>query len=185
VTEFREHNQLDQRYRDMMRKRILNLRFKYLLSGILMVAACSPVTQELDPTPLNSNESQASIESLVTTIPTTSDANIEETNMSKPLHSGDEIPTEAEALVELAKQRLVAKYGFILDEIALLSVTPRVWPDSSLGCPRNDQAYAQIITPGFQILFQHGVTVYTFHTDLSEQVILCQERPPDDIFIQP
>ena len=96
-----------------------------------------------------------------------------------------EIPTGAETLVELAKQRLSSKFGFELDEIHLFSITPIEWPDASLGCPQPGIDYAQVITSGYQIIIRVRLSIYTFHTDTQDQVVFCQEQLPDNIFIEP
>ena len=103
----------------------------------------------------------------------------------EPVLSGDGLPEGAAPLVELARARLASKYGFKPDQIRLLSATPIEWPDAGLGCPREGAVYAQVVTPGFVILLQHGLTAYSFHTDRADQAILCQVSPPDNIFIEP
>jgi hypothetical protein len=36
----------------------------------------------------------------------------------------------------------------------VINSVPRDFPDASLGCPQPDMAYAQVITPGFQVLVE-------------------------------
>jgi hypothetical protein len=170
---------------DIMRKILINLRIYSLLLGILMIAACGPGASDPIQTPIESNIPSASTSIPAGETPTAIDTENEAEIMPKPLFNKTELPFAAEALVDLAKQRLVSKYGMHIDKIMLLSVTPMDWPDASLGCPREGMDYAEVSTPGYQILLQYGITVYTFHTDTTEHVVLCQERPPDNIFIEP
>lgn len=50
------------------------------------------------------------------------------------------------------------------------------WPDASLGCPQPGMMYAQVITPGYKIVFEVGGFDYTYHTDLHGHVVLCEEN---------
>jgi hypothetical protein len=108
-----------------------------------------------------------------------------ENETQEPSLSSADLPDGAAPLVDLARERLASKYGFDPGQTSLLSVTPMDWPDASLGCPRDGASYAEVVTPGFVILLQHGVTVYSFHTDTADEAILCQVSPPDNIFIEP
>ena len=39
------------------------------------------------------------------------------------------------------------------------------WSDASLGCPREGYAYAQVITPGYKLVFDLAGTSYAVHTN--------------------
>lgn len=54
-------------------------------------------------------------------------------------------------------------------EITVVSVEYTEWPDSSLGNPQPDMAYAQVITPGFKMLLEVSGQQYEYHTDLFGQ----------------
>ena len=50
------------------------------------------------------------------------------------------------------------------------------WNDASLGCPEPDVMYAQVITPGFRLGFDHEGTRYQVHTNLdASNAVLCEE----------
>jgi hypothetical protein len=38
--------------------------------------------------------------------------------------------------------------------------------------------YLQVLTPGFHISLEAGSMAYSYHTDTTSQIILCNERPP-------
>ena len=59
------------------------------------------------------------------------------------------------------------------------------WPDASLGCPQTGFVYDQVLTPGFQILFEAGGQSYSYHTDDTSRVIVCRIHPVDEIFLTP
>ena len=73
--------------------------------------------------------------------------------------------------------------------IAFLNLTPQLWPDSSLGCPQPDQAYSQVITPGYLITFRVDEATYEVHSDENQYFVVClnssdgvaSPTPPDPI----
>jgi hypothetical protein len=48
-------------------------------------------------------------------------------------------------------------------DVEVLSITPIEWRDSSLGCPRPDFLYMQVITPGHLAVLRHAGTTYQVH----------------------
>jgi hypothetical protein len=87
--------------------------------------------------------------------------------------------------VNQAVDNLTSRFGVPKAEITVLSVEAVEWPDTSLGCPLPGKVYAQVITPGFQILLQAEKVLHVYHTDEADRVVLCQSRPPDDIYPTP
>lgn len=91
----------------------------------------------------------------------------------------------AEKMVTLAKEHLSRKLGIAVEKISLFDVEPVQWPDGSLGCPRSGMIYTQAVTPGFRISLEATGQVFSYHTDSANQVILCEARPPDEIYPTP
>lgn len=114
--------------------------------------------------------------------PTLQYKNNEGDAMSDPTINPD---PNAQKMVQLAKESLARKFKINEDQINLFSVEAMNWPDASLGCPQAEIVYAQVITPGFQILFESIGQSYSYHTDNIDRVILCQIHPPDNIFPTP
>ena len=48
---------------------------------------------------------------------------------------------------------------------ALMTFEPVEWGDASLGCPKPDVMYAQVITPGFLLVFEHESRRHEYHTN--------------------
>jgi hypothetical protein len=92
---------------------------------------------------------------------------------------------QAQKMTQLAKESLSRKFKISEDQIHLSSLEVMTWPDSGLGCPQAGIVYAQVITPGFQILFEAMGQTFSYHTDNTERVILCDVRPPHEIFLPP
>jgi hypothetical protein len=88
----------------------------------------------------------------------------------------DQLPPEAAAMVERVQQdlaqRLSAPPGATT---TLLSAEAVTWPDTSLGCPRPNTGYNQMVTPGFRITLLANGGPYTYHTDLADNYVLCRE----------
>ena len=58
--------------------------------------------------------------------------------------------------------------------LTLSSARPVDWPDASLGCPQEGQVYAQVVTPGFSLVFEVQGQTYEVHTDReATQLVRC------------
>lgn len=86
-----------------------------------------------------------------------------------------EIPAVARPAVEMVIAQASTESGVPADQIEVVQVEPREWPDSSLGCPEAGGFYAQVITPGYLIRVTAGGEEREYHTDATgETVTLCQ-----------
>ena len=96
--------------------------------------------------------------------------------MSQPL------PTPAtsglQTLIEKVKNDLAQRLSVATDHINLIEATSVVWPDSSLGCPQEGMAYAQVLTPGYLMLLGHGENIYEYHTSSSTHMVTCENPSP-------
>lgn len=78
-------------------------------------------------------------------------------------------------LIEKAKEDLVQRSSIPITQINLVEAREVVWPDASLGCPRPEMAYAQVLTPGYLILLKAGDTTFEFHASKrGAQVTYCE-----------
>lgn len=76
-------------------------------------------------------------------------------------------------IIEKAKADLVKQFGVNAKQIRVVETRAVTWTDASLGCPQTDMAYAQVLTPGYWVLLEADGRQYPYHTDQSEQIILC------------
>ena len=61
---------------------------------------------------------------------------------------------------------------------ALLAFDPVEWSDTSLGCPMPGLVYAQVITPGFRLVFDYQGQQNEYHTDEDgSNVVECETVP--------
>jgi hypothetical protein len=88
-----------------------------------------------------------------------------------------EDPTEEE-IIALVKADLAVRKGVDVEEIGHPSVEQVVWGDTSLGCPVESMMYAEVETPGYQILLSIGgpasIEQFDYRTDLVGNFVLCE-----------
>ncbi len=76
--------------------------------------------------------------------------------------------------VMAAVRALADRLGIPAAQIAVAAWEAVDWPDASLGCPEPGMAYAQVITPGYQIMLEARGEIHQVHTDRSGQrVVFC------------
>jgi membrane protease subunit HflC len=55
------------------------------------------------------------------------------------------------------------------------------WPNAAIGCPETDTSYAQVITPGYKMVFEFENETYEVHTSADgTQVARCDDEPEDE-----
>lgn len=82
---------------------------------------------------------------------------------------------ESPPAVQAALADAAAQLGVGASQLHVDQVTPRDWPDSSLGCPRPDEMYSQIVTPGYLIIITSAGKRLEYHSDTQSRVVLCSE----------
>lgn len=88
--------------------------------------------------------------------------------------TGESVPTEMEAA---ARELLVNEEGVDEDALTLISSESVSWSDASLGCPQEGFAYAQVVTPGYKLVFAVGDTSYAVHTNAdASNLIVCNDE---------
>ncbi len=93
-----------------------------------------------------------------------------EMNASTDDFPGSELPVNA-AIADLSE-----KTGTPEDQISIVSIEAKDWPDSSLGCPEEGFMYAQVITPGYLVVLEADGQQYNYHTDeIGKNVVLCEQ----------
>ncbi len=140
-----------------------------VLIGILFTTSCQPAKTSTEKAPAP-----------------TSTSNIQPPENNEGVDMTDLIGNpQAKIMIQLAKESLARKFKISGDQIHLASIQAITWPDSSLGCPQTGFVYEQVLTPGFQMLFEAGGQSYSYHTDAASRVILCRIHPVDEIFLTP
>jgi len=91
----------------------------------------------------------------------------------------EKITVAPREIIEKIKADLVKQFGLSADQIRVEDVRAVTWPDTSLGCPRPDSVYAQVVTPGYWILLETKGQLYPYHTDQNDQIVLCLGNTAD------
>ncbi len=113
-----------------MKKKVL-----WLIIGMLVWSACSSVATSVPAAP--------------TETPEVSDP------LTSPLESPVEAPPSSEAkIAAMLKPDVAEALNLSPEELRLVSVKSVEWSDASLGCPQPGEVYAQVITPGWQLIFE-------------------------------
>lgn len=94
----------------------------------------------------------------------------EEEQMSRELRS-------APRLARAAREDLADRLGVEPKDITV-SISPRTWLDTSLGCPEEGRDYEDAHVEGFLILLKIDEEIYAYHAD-QERVFLCEEPVTD------
>ena len=68
---------------------------------------------------------------------------------------------------------IAADLGVPPETVQVVTMEPRDWPDSSLGCPQPDMLYAQVVTPGYLVLVEVSGERIEYHTDERGTVVRC------------
>ena len=84
----------------------------------------------------------------------------------------EEIEIETSARKLLAEELDIGGRAFILDSSKRVQ-----WSDASLGCPQEGESYAQVITPGYKLIFDLAGDEHIVHAnDDGSQLIRCNSN---------
>lgn len=81
----------------------------------------------------------------------------------------------SEAAVRAAAAEVARQAGVQAEAVQLVSVQPKEWPDSSLGCPEQGMMYTQVITPGYLVTLSAGGKQFEVHTDRGSRAVVCDK----------
>ncbi len=129
---------------------------------VLMLAACGGAVSD-DPTTSSPNGSTSTTTDATTTTTTSPDS-------TTP--SEADMP-DTESVAEEAISNLATRLRTSADEIEVVRSEEVEWPDASLDCAEEGRVYAQVVTPGFQVILQTDGRVYDYHADSDGDVFLC------------
>ncbi len=86
------------------------------------------------------------------------------------------VPEGAKAAFQAAVNDLIKRNTLPASAVQVVSITPQEFSDASLDCPDPNSLYAQVITPGFQIVLQtnNDNQTYDYRTNLAgTRLVLC------------
>lgn len=86
---------------------------------------------------------------------------------------GPGIPDPEAFMTDRVKTALADRLGVDVETISVTNIEAVDWSDAALGCPMPGQTYAQVLTPGFEIVLSVDGETYTYHTDMEGAMVLC------------
>jgi hypothetical protein len=75
------------------------------------------------------------------------------------------VGTQVPPVVLAAQADLARLHGVPVTQVQIRIVEEREWPDSCLGLARPGEVCAQVITPGYRVVFAHDNLTYEYRTD--------------------
>jgi hypothetical protein len=82
---------------------------------------------------------------------------------------------QAQPLVQKAVADLMARLAVPTDAIQVVDIEKKMWPDSSIGCPKSGQSYLTVIVPGYRIILEANGSTFDYHADDHGAVFLCEQ----------
>lgn len=82
------------------------------------------------------------------------------------------------AAASAAIEDLAGRLGVAPESVDVVEVSEVEWPDASLGCPAPDMGYAQVITPGVQVILESDGNTYAYHGSSLDDLFLCGPDGP-------
>ncbi|MDE2869674.1 MAG: hypothetical protein OXR64_05295 [Chloroflexota bacterium] len=84
--------------------------------------------------------------------------------------------TVLEELETAARELLANELDLDAEDLELQSSEAVEWSDASLGCPQEGYAYAQVITPGYKLVFDLAGTSHAVHTNADgSHMVICAD----------
>jgi hypothetical protein len=87
-------------------------------------------------------------------------------------------PAELASLITAIARDLNRQTDTPMDEIIYLAAEPMTWPNTGLGCPDPDLAYAEVIVEGYLITMAVGERTFDYHTDTGANYVFCRDGQP-------
>jgi hypothetical protein len=136
---------------------LMLLRMTFLLLLALLLAACGDDDDGSLETPTATNTAPGA----TATSPAVATAT---TEVTRPTDATT-VPGANLLPVIAAREALAAVTGRTVEEIEVVSVTPKQWPDACLGIQRSGEVCAQVITPGYEVVLRLDGNVAIYRTD--------------------
>lgn len=131
------------------------------LAVSLALAACGPepmLSPAVAPSPASELEPAAT--------PTAS-------SRKPPATEGPAMSPNLQQAADASIADLSQRLGVPAETITVVEAQEVTWPDASLGCPQPDMMYAQVLTPGYQVVLEAGGQRYDYHGSSPDNMFLC------------
>lgn len=146
----------------------------YITLVLLLAAACSPVPSVPDPAQ-TSVTSEPDLSEIPPFAPNPGDnSNMEPFATLPP-------STDLDTMVQNAIQDIAQKFSTTADQITVVEAREVVWSNSSLGCPQDGMAYAEVLTLGYLVKLLYNNIEIEYHSGMDGALFRCKNPiPPVD-----
>ena len=79
-------------------------------------------------------------------------------------------------VLEAVREVLAGRLGVSAERLQVESAEQGSWSNTSLGCPKPGEVYAQVLTPGNRVVLSYNDQSYTYHTNANArqiQIVTC------------
>lgn len=94
----------------------------------------------------------------------------------------DSVPSSTSPSGRSATESAVADLAARKDvnpaDVRVVSAESVTWPDTSLGCPRKEMGYLQVLTDGVLVVLELDGTRYEYHGDATNPPTYCADPKP-------
>jgi hypothetical protein len=134
-----------------------------LIIGIVYYFATTPAPEEQTQTP-------------VTVSPVISQNPVAAQDPGNMNPGYGDLTKEQIATADIAIGKLLnSSEGITPPMITVKSFEAKEFADASLGCPNPDKMYAQVITPGYQVILEAQGKTYDYRLTDEKNIILCEQ----------
>lgn len=81
-------------------------------------------------------------------------------------------------VIEAARADAARRSGLAAGAFEVIEARAVTWPDGSLGCPQPGMMYVQVITPGYQVVFDVDGVQYDIRASAQGGALLCEPGSP-------
>lgn len=147
---------------------------------LILLGACAPQPNEIEPSASllepelepEATPDSTSVPKLTQT-PTVKVPDTPEAIRPSSTQEGQVTQEIPQSILDSVLRDTEMRTGTPIENITVQQVEFVNWNDSSLGCPRPNRAYSQVITPGYRVELQAQDTSYIYHTNTDKTIILC------------
>ena len=160
-----------------------------MTAGIFLTIGCQALPQS-PPTDTTISEQAVSLLPTETNVPRqvfpqTPGPTTGSNDGSADVPAGATPDPNSHPVIQIAVADLAKRLQIGTEKIRISSMEATIWPDGSLGCPKQGMMYTQVLTPGFKLTLEADGKSYPYHTDENETVVFCGLGSGTEHFLAP
>ena len=146
---------------------------KSKLSGFIPLMALAAAIVLMAVAACGGNDEEPRAQQAATAMPTTESGAPDLPADTPTPSAGESVPGE---IVTAARKLLADELDVDEGDFRLDSSEGMGWSDASLGCPQEGYAYAQVLTPGYKLVFDLADASHAVHTNSDgSHMVVCED----------